>query len=317
MRTEDFLCYETLRHEQTGTGREAFLLRIAEQFPDLSNIFFEFDPSKLAQIKEYMRILVNNALPLITKDNIGDIYRPKRMKCLKRRDIAGPNNKHLLEISAMGNLSGAISNPNAIHMHDICGGAGLLSSSIAYLRSELGSSSSASCWEIQPKLAQKHEIIRRAIGIWNPDLVFRLGDMVQTDFQSENGSDNYWMAKHPCGSNVDTIVAKRHKKNDRDAPKNTTILTCCHAKAKGSPIIRYNDPEQLLLDPQSWDMLARTANWAPQEQRGVPEFEAIGRVAMRIMDCLRVITLINTCNVRVQEALPCTCSRKNHAIIIE
>lgn len=223
-----------------------------------------------------------------------------------------------MQIAAIGLASGAIEDDEPIHIIDACGGTGILSSSISRLRNNGDPiQTSGMVVDTNAALAAKHESFRQSLAPNNPRLIFAPQDIGGCDLAAPDDRKAYFLSKHPCGPNADTMITKVRSCPTTDVPHRTMILCCCHAKAQDHPPFQYGK-DRFTVSPEEWNLLTRGAcsfGWSNARGDG-REAEALARSAMRIVDCLRVVNLSDRFAVSVQELLDSEQSQKNHGILI-
>ncbi len=238
--------------------------------------------------------------------------------CLRRR-ISGTGNKKLKEVSAIGRFSGAIEDEKDIYIIDACGGVGILSTGISFLRGECHRTV-ADCVDISAEKSNRHFLLKKSLGNGNTGLVRRVMDINEFVPEPFSERNHYCLAKHPCGHAVDIVIGKLLETAD-DAFPHTTLMTCCHGAANTHfPFKNVEQQQNVFLDETDWLALTGMTNWVDGEYchdggQVTQAHQLVGRVAMRLIDLQRAVVLPENLNPRVQELLPPHISSRNHGII--
>lgn len=307
MNQEAFLEYNTLKY--TKTGREQLLFELTERF-NLHEFFLPFDPSRAPQI-EKISLHLRAALGMIDSDTIRESGIPVKVRNKQsyRKRLAGTNNKSLKEIAGIAVSSGALECESDVHIHDACGGNGILSASISNLRGTHKTHSI--CWDRDQSCEKRHDLLRLSVGLRSKLLHFMLSNVLEADLAQIESMPTFCLSKHACGSATDIIVKKTFDLKASRTPVRTVLLTCCHGKAKDFPPF-----EKDTITFEEWNVLARTADWT--QSKNSLETQTVGRVAMRVIDTLRVVRNSRTdLRAWVEELASPEISTKNHGIIIE
>jgi hypothetical protein len=108
-------------------------------------------------------------------------------------------------------------------------------------------------------------------------------------------------------SNVTSLAKWKH-------PLRTVVLTCCHGKAQDFPLSFKK--KGIPVTPDDWKLLAKAADWISFTKN--PQTVLAGRVAMRVLDCLRARFFENeSMKAYVRELIDSKISPKNHGIVLE
>jgi len=145
-----------------------------------------------------------------------------------------------------------------------------------------------------------------------PGFKLDIADVRYSSFDGPTQVPTYILAKHACGPATD-IILDRIGSGDIPNLCASVIATCCHGTAQ--ECIPSALASSGAVTPSEWHQLAKFADWVTAS--GVPEeIATIGRVAMRVMDCLRITALPDHISSHVTELFPSSVSRKNHGIVM-
>lgn len=239
--------------------------------------------------------------------------------CFRRR-ISGAGNKKLKEVSAIGRFSGAIKDEKDIYIVDACGGIGILSTGISFLRGE-NHRTVADCVDISAERSNRHFLLKQSLGNGNSGLMRRVMDINEFVPEPLSERNQYCLAKHPCGHAVDIVIGKLLMTDEGKFP-HTTLMTCCHGGANTHfPFKNVKRQQNVFLDETDWLALTGMTNWVDGQYLGhdggqvTQAHQLVGRVAMRLIDLQRAVVLPENLNPHVQELLPPEISSRNHGII--
>lgn len=315
---EQFLEYETLRHGETHTGCEERLLAIGERLNEqiaLHSVFTPYqtrsepDQRDFNLLRQKLRRALKNAAAQSLADRLSD----------PTRDVINVghyvSDRNLSEIIAIGLHSGALdmhmpllSDRAPIHIDDLCAGSGILSHSIAVLRGD-PFITATNAIEREPHHIPKFEALTRTSGREAMSRFIPI-DVKQYRIKPRCDRPTYILAKHACGEASDHILDALRRSPPHGFLR-AIILTCCNGNRREPP----RAPNPSVASADEWHLLLRTADWITDDNH--IEHRIPGRVAMRIIDCLRAIQLPPFFHARVEEILDTAIAPANHAIIVE
>lgn len=310
MTPESFLLYRTLRETPTGTGIEPWLIELEER-GRFSENFYAFPEEK----REKLDALVSHitALLVAAKEANTDNYHPiepvnfrKHLRKTKLYEVAGLlQASGILEDSTDANSE----DDNEINLYDLCSGAGSLGTITARLRANTGKATRLTCIDKSEISQRKHEAFAKT---------FAPGQKTQYIVQDvrdahidPSKNPTYLLAKHACGQATDRIVdLVLRVLEKREGVIKAHILSCCHGVIGPLP----QGAAAMGLTQNDWQRLGKAADWV---QRDKGSYAEIGRVAMRIMDGMRIAHISDNIQKRVIEVCPSSLSDKNHALSVE
>lgn len=310
MTPESFLSYQTLRKAPTQTGIEPWLIELEERGNFSAHFcpFPEKDREKLDAVASHIASLLE-AAKIANTDNWyprEPVNFAKHLQKTKRYEIAG-----LLQ------ASGVTEDENwqkerqegRIDLYDLCGGAGAVSVIAAYMRGKLGKTTRIICVEHLEHLRRKHEAFAKAFAP-DQETELRVQDVRDVDITPQT-SPIYLLAKHACGPATDRLVEVALRAiQERKGQVKAYIISCCHGAVGPRPV----GAVAMGLTQEEWQRLGRTADWVQHPKKSHAE---VGRVAMRIMDSMRLSDVPEGVRRRVMEICPPTISHKNHALVLE
>lgn len=311
---EEFLQTDFLAQtEAIGPEYRDFLMRMGDLASDLgcNQIFGEFEPAKDQQSTENAVRALRDRINLI---KASDVRRPEfpvkatRLGAWKQR-VGGTNNRHLRAVLGIAGTTDVLTNPDPVHVYDACCGSGILSSSIGFLRGERKTSVTAI--DRNPVHAAVNSVLSRILGGGNLDATFLAQDIRATSLAKADGLNTYCMSKHSCGPATDAIIDTVANTSEQTAPDQVALLTCCHGTTKN------HIPENVSrtgLSLEDWNALVKIADWTCSANE---EARTIGRIAMRIVDCLRVCNLPDFLTASVAECVDRSLTQKNHCILLK
>ncbi len=138
------------------------------------------------------------------------------------------------EALALAHAVGALTEPERLHVHDVCGGKGQVAVFVAFVRKQLGLDTDGICWELQEDQVRGHERIKR--WLWYPDapVEFRPADIAGAELLAHDTEPTVCMGKHTCGPLADIILSKVRAAPAAEQPDATAVMTCCHALLTGA-----------------------------------------------------------------------------------
>lgn len=315
---------ETL--EQNDLPGRDLLLRIGDRVEtkNLARHFNRYSGKFADQIAcdaDHIRFKLLSSLTARVFAETGETNVSNSTRMNFRRRVSGTGNRKLKEVAAIGRFAGVVEEDGAVYIVDACGGVGILSTGISFLRGE-SKGTVADCVDISEERSKRHDLLRRSLGGGNPNLRLKVMDV--RDFVPEivQGRTNYCLAKHPCGHAVDIVIGKLLETDEGQFP-HTTLMTCCHGGANTHFPFKYvARKDKVFLDETDWLALTGMTNWVDGQYLGhdggqvTQAHQLVGRVAMRLIDLQRAVVLPENLNPRVQELLPPEISSRNHGIIV-
>ncbi len=289
MEIEAFLDYDTLRYSdhKGESGLKSTLFGLAERH-EIHNFFRLFD---LAD-SDLLRDLRRDIRTILQKASA----QPHLQRHVSDRKVA--------EIAGIGHYSGIVTEPLPVHIYDTCAGTGILAHLISRLRGE-HARTTADCIESRSESVVPFEHLRNIFALGNPGIRFEHGTVQKKAFMPHPGRSTYVLAKHACGDTVTGVI----EGFSRSLPRQATLLTCCHGKSRETP----PNAARAGVSPEEWRLLVKIADWTSSSDE---EKKIIGRVAMRIMDGLRIIGLSSEIQACVREVANPHMSVKNQAICL-
>lgn len=302
MEQQDFLRADALRLGDSGNGAERTLVALDERF-GLHPLMSGFDAARAAQIEADVQTI---------RAAVGDRFAPPpdtarrqrhQLRALHHRLVKWDFAK-IREAVALAGLAGTMHLPEALHIHDVCGGKGIVALYAVHLRQQLELAASGTCWELNPEHEGSHEMIREQ---WFPGapVDFQAASVEDTVLEKRDGRTADVLAKHACGGLTDKVFERAGKAEEAMRARTVAVMTCCHSLLTG-----HEDfwPKDLSMEDRL--QVAKAAD--PHKSPPAYERDVLGVVSRRIIDTLRARRL----NGRVEEGLPFNreCNR-NHVII--
>lgn len=222
--------------------------------------------------------------------------------------VAGRRNSHLWQAASLAYHSGLLYHEGDVHVNDLCGGTGLVSSVSHYLRRQLGKTTST-CIELRGELRAKHDFIKARFGSTGHHFLER--DLYDFDFSRGGDSAEYCLAKHACGPLTDHIIGSVVNLEPGAGPDHTVVLTCCHGHISAQKFF----PPRLegVIKPEDWYRLAGLAQMCGNPD---PIQKETGKVAMALVNCLRCLNLPDRFNPIVKPIIPESVTPQNQAIFL-
>lgn len=317
---EQFLEYDTLRYGETRTGREERLLALGEQLTEQLALHFFFTPyqqndqqnhsDSFTLARSILRHAIKNAAAHSQQhdsDGGGDNGGGDHIHAGRY-----VSDRNLDEIVALGLHSGALQDPSPLHIDDLCGGSGILSHGLAVLRGD-HFATTTNVIDREPHHMPKFDAFARAFGREAMSRFIPI-DIKQYRIKPRYDRPTHILAKHACGAASDHILDAL-KRSPAYGFSHAAILTCCHGDRREPPRLPTHLPNACSISADDWQLLLKTADWITDANH--IEHRIPGRVAMRIIDCLRAAQLPLFFHAHVKEILDADAAPKNHAIIVE
>jgi hypothetical protein len=155
---DSFLKTGELRLGHAGAGIEQALIDLNQRHA-LHPLMREFEAARTAHIEADVRTV---------RDAVGDTFAPApcmrkqrkhQLRALHHRLVKWDFAK-IREAVALAGLAGSVELPEALHIHDVCGGKGIVALYAVHLRERLGLAGGGTCWELDADREGSHEVIR-------------------------------------------------------------------------------------------------------------------------------------------------------------
>lgn len=299
---DSFLKTDELRLGDTGAGIERTLVELNQRLA-LHPLMREFEAARTAHIEADVRTV---------RDAVGDTFaaapgtnkrRKHQLRALHHRLVKWDFAK-IREAVALAGLAGTIELPEALHIHDVCGGKGIVALYAAHLRQQLGLEVGGTCWELNSEREGSHEVIREQ---WFPGVPvgFQVASVESAVLEKRDGRTTDVLAKHACGWLTDKVFERAGEAEQAVRARTVAVMTCCHSLLTGNESFW---PTEMPMEERL--QIAKAAD--PHKSPPAYERDVLGVVSRRVIDTLRARRL----NGYVEEGLPFNreCNR-NHVII--
>jgi hypothetical protein len=252
-------------------GDADFLIQTAEQV-DMSSLIQPHSPTgaDLEQVRAYQQRI------------IGAVERIEEESGLTKI-----SDEEILEILWMTYYSGALLNPENIHIHDLCGGDGRTSLFSAFAR-EGWDITSVTCFDTEYR-ENIFGFLAKHLKIAQQLRNYLHHDVATADLNKRKDRDTYWVARRPNGMAA-TLMKRLLELPQVRMPSSLTILPSeWYGYAK--------DESQIgeVSDIEIWERLANIRSAfhlnlfeALAGKRLSKEQELVIGITERVMDCLRI-----------------------------
>ncbi len=283
----------------------------------LNRHFIPFQKSKLYNKWKHIDHLIETARQTI-RENFAQNGKQFRIKHRSRRNlirdkILWKQWKNIKQILSLWIHSWVLWSPDNALIYDICSWPWLLSSMIHSLRE--------GTWTTTAKLIEKdsnkiknHTLFLMLFWIDSTLSEVILNDLDNISLDMTWDSSAYLLAKHACWSASDIFIEKISQLKDLWNLKNWSVMTCCHWLAKNRiPLSLRNN----IITDDDWITLSKTASWTDNNARFWPEVNQMWKVAMRIVDSLRILNVPDIYVPSITEIINPDITPNNHCISLE
>lgn len=302
---------EPLRQDKRLRTTIDFLGRIDEEFGEPSQGMKDVDPriaavaqNQAEQIARTLRKRIARAYALSEKGQWDGPLLPRNGLKFRRR-LLGEDLRHARQAATLAHLTGALNEDAPLHVYDACGGNGVLSSGIAFLRKDR--ETSGLVVDRDPENCLRFALTRRFLAK-DSDLGIEIKDVRQVPLVKRGGK-TICAAKHACGPAAEMILRNISQRKPGECPDKTVILTCCHGALRNTPPPRE-------MSRRDWRQLVGLADVRASFRGQAKEIEVAARFAMQLVDSIRVAQLPDHLHGSVQVAFEPELSVKNHALVI-
>lgn len=301
MKLEQFLQSGSLRPD---TVEAAITERVTAE-PGLHEAFAEYDPSPATLVDLYVA-----QIAAVLGDKPPAEAGMKKGTLRKMHfQLTKWNNAKVREAVALAHSIGALTRPDALHVHDVCGGKGQVAVFVAFVRKHLGLDTTGICWELQADQIRGHDRIKRWLKYPDAPVEFRPSDIAHADLTTRTDMATVCMGKHTCGGLADVILAKVRALAPADQPEASVVMTCCHSLLKGDEPFW---PADMALDMRL--AIAEAADPHRGKERDAYKRDMLAVTARRYVDALRA----KHYGGQAYEVLPYgTMSNRNNAVRIK